>query len=270
MAIRYDKKINQEINRTIKNFNQKIARLEKQQKDLILPEKITKKALKESVYTRTELKRKLRELQRYSERGIESTLKTTTGIEISKYELVNLQKESARIKRNLTREIKRMEIERPKVSGIIQARTFAEMGDTHYLNLVARRKALEKTILKLSKDDYERYKKLLFKTAQNKEYMDTVFKSNYIQMLNDLGYFYNYDKDKLKLIEDKLMQLNTKNFLKLFESDKSIKAILDYYPVITKNQKNKTNINPEDIKEDVTNLYDSLINNLDDILKDYA
>ena len=29
-------------------------------------------------------------------------------------------------------------------------------------------------------------------------------------------------------------------------------------------------IDPEDIKEDVTNLYDSLINNLDDILRDYA
>ena len=29
MAIRYDKKLDQEINRTIKNFNQKIARLEK-------------------------------------------------------------------------------------------------------------------------------------------------------------------------------------------------------------------------------------------------
>ena len=29
-------------------------------------------------------------------------------------------------------------------------------------------------------------------------------------------------------------------------------------------------INPEDIKEDVTNLYDALIDNIDDILKDYA
>ena len=41
MAIRYDKKLNQEINRTIKNFNQKIARLEKQDREL-LPSKITK------------------------------------------------------------------------------------------------------------------------------------------------------------------------------------------------------------------------------------
>ena len=44
MAIRYDKKINQEINRTIRNFNQKISRLEKEERNLILPEKITKKA----------------------------------------------------------------------------------------------------------------------------------------------------------------------------------------------------------------------------------
>ena len=63
MAIRYDKKLNQEINRTIKNFNQKIARLERQDREL-LPSKITKKDLKNSVYTRTELRRKLKQLQR--------------------------------------------------------------------------------------------------------------------------------------------------------------------------------------------------------------
>nr|DAT87872.1 MAG TPA: hypothetical protein [Caudoviricetes sp.] len=266
--IRYDKKINQEINRTIKNFNQKIARLEKQQRDLILPEKITKKALKDSVYTRTELKRKLKELQRYSERGIESTLKTKTGIEISKYELVNIQKESARIKRNLTREIKKMQVAKPKVFGKVQARTFAEMGDSHYLNIVARRKALEKgKLTKLTKEEYERYKTLLFKTVKNKAYMNKIFKENYLKMLTDLGYYYDYDKDKLKLLEERLSKLSTYNFQKLFESDKSIKAILDYYPSITGTI---SGIDPDDIKEDVTNLYDSLINNLDDILKDYA
>ena len=213
--IRYDKKINQEINRTIRNFNQKIARLEKQQRDLILPEKITKKALKDSVYTRTELKRKLKELQRYSERGIESTLKTKTGIEISKYELVNLQKESARIKRNLTREIKRMQLEKPKVFGKAQARTFAEMGDPRYLNLVARRKALEKgKLTKLTKEEYERYKTLAIKTVKNKSYMNNIFKENYLKMLTDLGYYYNYDKDKMKLLEEKLLKLDSNNFQK--------------------------------------------------------
>ena len=35
MAIRYDKKLNQEMNRIIRNFNQKISRLEKQNKELL-------------------------------------------------------------------------------------------------------------------------------------------------------------------------------------------------------------------------------------------
>lgn len=161
-----------------------------------------------------------------------------------------------------------MQLEKPKVFGKVQARTFAEMGDPRYLNLVARRKALEKgKLTKLTKEEYERYKKLVIKTVKNKTYMNNVFKENYLKMLTDLGYYYKYDKDKMKLLEEKLLKLDSNNFRKLFESDKSIKAILDYYPVVTNTT---TGINPEDIKEDVTNLYDSLINNLDDILKDYA
>lgn len=267
MAIRYDKKLNQEINRTIKNFNQKISRLEKQERDLILPEKITKKALKESVYTRSELKRKIKELQRYSTRNIEETLTSKSGIKISKYELINLKKETARIKRNLTNEIKKLENEKPKIFGKIQARTFAEMGDQHYLNLIARRKALNKNIEKLSQKEFERFKNLVDKTIKNKVYMNNVFKENYLKMLTDLGYYYDYDKDKLKILEDKLMKLDSNSFQKLFESDKAIKAILDYYPIITDTL---SSIDPDDIKEDVTNLYDSLIDNLDEIVDFYA
>ena len=143
MAIRYDKKLNQEINKTIKNFNQKIARLEKQEKEL-LPEKITKKELKESVYTRTELQRKLKELQRFSKRGAEEVVKTSGGVKLTKYNLENIKRENARVKRNITREINRLKINKPKIFGKMQSSTFSEMGDTYYLNLVARRKALEK------------------------------------------------------------------------------------------------------------------------------
>lgn len=159
MAIRYDKKLNQEINRTIRNFNQKISRLEKNEREL-LPPKITKKELKENVYTRAELKRKLAELQRFSRRGVEEIIETSTGVRISKYELNELKRESARIKRNISREINRLKVEKPKVFGKIQAETFAKMGDTDYLNLVTRRKALEKNIVNLTKEELERYKNI--------------------------------------------------------------------------------------------------------------
>ena len=57
--IRYDKKLNNEIAKTIRNFNNKIRRLEKLGRDLDLPEKVTRKDLTSSSYTRKELKRKL-------------------------------------------------------------------------------------------------------------------------------------------------------------------------------------------------------------------
>ena len=266
MAIRYDKKLNQEINKTIKNFNQKIARLEKQQREL-LPSKITKKDLKNSVYTRTELQRKLKELQRFSKRGAEEVIETKGGVKLTQYEIQNIKRENARVKRNITREINRLKVNKPKIFGKIQSSTFSEMGDTDYLNLVARRKALEKDINVLSREEFERFTKLIEKTGKNQQYMNSVFKENYFEMLTDLAYYFDYDNDKLNELKEKLMNLKPNDFLKLFKEDKSIRAILDYYPIITKNF---SAMNPDDIKEDVTNLYDNLIDNLDEILKDYA
>lgn len=266
MAIRYDKKLNQEINRTIKNFNQKIARLEKQEREL-LPSKITKKDLKESVYTRRELQRKLKELQRFSKRGAEDIIETSGGARLTRYNYQNLKRENTRIKQNLTREINRLRVEKPKIFGKTQTSTFSEMGDTDYLNLVARRKALEKDINKLSRDELERFTKLIEKTGRNQQYMNSVFKQNYFDMLTDLGYYFDYDNDKLSELKDKLMKLKPNDFLKLFKEDKSVRAILDYYPIVT----NSFNaINPEDIREDVINLYDALIDNIDEIIQDYA
>ena len=266
MAIRYDKKLNQEINRTIKNFNQKIARLEKQDREL-LPSKITKKDLKSGVYTRTELRRKLKELQRFGRRGAEDIIETSGGVRLTQYNYQNIKRENARIKRNITREINRLRVNKPKIFGKTQTSTFSEMGDHDYLNLVARRKALEKDINKLSRDELERFTKLIEKTGRNQQYMNSIFKQNYFDMLTDLGYYFDYDNDKLNILKQKLMNLKPNDFLKLFKEDKSIRAILDYYPIVT----NSFNaINPDDIKEDVINLYDNLINNIDMIIQDYA
>ena len=271
MAIRYDKKLNQEINRTIKNFNQKIARLEKQEKEL-LPSKITKKDLKESVYTRSELQRKLKELQRFSKRGAEEVITTRGGVRITKYELNEIKRENARLKRNITREINRLKVNKPKILGKEQTSTFSEMGDTDYLNLVARRKALEKDINKLLSDEFERFIKLIEKTGKSQQYMNTVFKENYFEMLTDLACYYGYDNKKLTEMKKKLMRLKPNDFFRLFKEDKSIKAILDYYPIVTSNFDFNSGmyVNRMDYQEDVLNLYDALYDNLDDILKDYA
>ena len=208
MAIRYDKKLNQEINRTIKNFNQKIARLEKQDREL-LPTKITKKDLKSGVYTRTELRRKLKELQRFGTRGAEDIIETSGGARLTKYEYQNIKRENIRVKQNITREINRLKVNKPKIFGKTQTSTFSEMGDTDYLNLVARRKALEKDINVLSREELERFTKLIEKTGKNQQYMNSIFKQNY----------FDYDNDKLNELKQKLMNLKPNDFLKLFKED---------------------------------------------------
>lgn len=270
MSIRYDKKLNQEINRTIKNFNQKIARLEKQEREL-LPSKISKKELKNSVYNRAELQRKLKQLQRFSERGAEEVITTKGGVKLTQYDLSNLKRENARIKRNITREINRLKVDKPKIFGKKQTSSFSEMGDTDYLNLVARRKALEKDINKLSREDFERFTKLIEKTGKNQQYMNNIFKENYFKMLTDLAYYYGYDNNKLMEMKKKMMKLKSSDFLRLFKEDKSIRAILDYYPIVTSNFDFNSGmyVNRMDYQEDVTILYDALYDNLDYIIKDY-
>lgn len=265
MAIRYDRKLNNEINRTIRNFNQKIARLEKQNTEYILPTKITKKQLKNEYNKRTDLKRKLKELERYSTRGIEKTITTKGGVKLSQYQLVNIKKEQARIKASLTREIHRLEKTKPKVLGKTQSTTFAKMGDSRYLNLLTKREKLNKDITKLDREQFERRKLLIGKIGKNQEYMNTIFKDNYFKMFAELGYYFEYDADKLREMKNKMYRLPPDQFYKFFTNEKGMKAIIEYY-----SDRIKGMVDPDAIKDDVTALYDALYENFDEILKDYA
>lgn len=267
MAIRYDKKLNQEINRVIRNYNQKINRIKKYEDsyNYQLPETITKKNLKENVYTRNELKRKLNELKRFSERGIEKSMQLEGGYVLSRFEYENLKRERARVKRNVSREIKRLETEKPTVFGKAQIKTFAQMGDSYYLNLKAKRESLEKKIELLQKEEFERYRQLVYKTGRSQEYQNSLFRENYKKMLTDLAYYTKYDKEKIKLLESKLDKLNNRKFYKLFQNEKAIKSITEYYLLTT--GKNMQKIDPSVFKEDVANLYDNLIENIDEIIE---
>jgi len=266
MAIRYDKKLNQEINKVIKNYNQKIKRIQNyaDSYNYLLPQTITKKNLKQNVYTRNELKRKLAELKRFSIRGAEQSMQLESGYLISRYEYENLKRETKRVKANISRELKRLETTKPLVFGKQQAVTFAQMGDSYYLNLKAKRENLEKNIQLLKNEELKRYQALVYKTGRSHEYQNSLFRENYKKMLTDLAYYTNYDKDKLKELEDKLNKLSNREFYKLFQNEKAVKSITEYYPLVI--GKSIKGFNPNDIKDDVGSLYDNLIENIDDII----
>lgn len=262
--IRYDKKLNKEIDDTLRRYNNKITRLARQRSNYILPQKVTKDDLMEVSYTRRDLQRRLSNLRKFNERGAERSILTSQGYAISKYELDYLKREQSRVKRKINREIKRYETIKPTTYGKQEARTFAQMGDTNYLNALARLEAVSKDITALSQEQLVNYRKLLYSAGKNRDYLAESFKLGYLDMMTQVGYTAGYDTQKLELLKEKLKDLDPTQMYELYRNEKSIKSVSDYYYVLSDGK-----IDPEQFTQDVTNLYDNLIESIDAILKDY-
>ena len=70
MAIRYDEKLNKQILKTVRNFNAKVARLERQGVQLTV-EKVSVREIKKEYTNRRDLLSYMRELRKFSQRGVE-------------------------------------------------------------------------------------------------------------------------------------------------------------------------------------------------------
>lgn len=262
--IRYDKKLNKRIDEVLRKYNNKISRLARSNANYMLPQKVSKDELMELSYTRRDLDRRLNNLSKFTERGAEKTIITNRGYAISQYEYNLLKGEKARIKRKLTKEIKYYEETRPKLWGKETARTFAQMGDSSYLNLLARYERVNKNIEDMPIDELFRYRELLQKIGIDKNYLAENFKLNYMEMMTDVGYHVGYDEAKLNKIKLKLMEIDPDKFYELYINEKSIKDVANYYYVTVDGKRD-----PKNFKDDVSSLYDNLLENLNTILKDY-
>lgn len=266
MAIRYDKNLQKEIKRTVSNFNQKIARLEKLDKNLLLPERASIKRIKSQATSRAELKRMLASLQRYSARGVEETIETTGGLSISRYEFEETARSLRRVKANLSRQINKLGNTRPTVFGIKQDATYAQMGSEQLANLKARRYSLDFVDLKsATREMYNEVVKKIEFNINKEKYKKEIFMDNFVdKMLLNLGYFVEYDQEKMNYIKEKLTQLDEKEFMELYNTDLTIQAIKDYYP-----ETSRQFAKPDNIREDVSALYDELYKNIDSMIADY-
>lgn len=261
--IRYDKKLNERIYNTLNRYNSKIERLRRKGGSYILPQKMTKENLMDVSYTRRDLLRRLKNIEYYTERGAEKTV-ITKGYAISLYELEYLKREKSRVKRKLGKEIKRYESVAPTINGERTARTFAQMGDTSYLNALAKYKMIDVDIENLSEEELKNYKRLIYRLGIDKDYLAEGFRANYIDMFTKVGYYVGYPQHKMQQIIDMLNTIDAEKFYDLYRTEKSIKAVAEYYYAMVDGQ-----IDPSEIQQEVFNLYDNLIITLPTILKDY-
>lgn len=262
MAIRYNKQLNTSINAIVRNYNAKISRLEKVSEELYLPEKTSVRELKESAKNRQELNRMLKDLQRYSERGMEKTVRFSSGIEMSKYQSETLKRNLRIAKAKATRQLNSFTSTPIKVFGIPQ--NTPHEYDEAYINLKAQREKLDKDISKLNKRELERLESNINDILESYD-MENQYKNNWIDMVDKLGYYGEMDKSKLELIKERIKNISPSNFTKLYRNEKSIKALQELYKDIIRN---KGNVDDELVSE-IDDVMSNFYSNLDIILKDY-
>ena len=132
------------------------------------------------------------------------------------------------------------------------------------MNLLSRYEMINKNIEDLPIDELFKYRELLSKIGIDRNYLAENFKLNYLDMLTDVGYHVGYDEKKLNKLKLKLMEIDASKFYDLYINEKVIKDLANYYYVTIDGKRD-----PKNFKEDVSTIYDSLLENIDFILKDY-
>ena len=261
MAIRYNKELNTSINAIVRNYNAKITRLEKVAEELYLPEKTSARELKESAKNRQELNRMLKDLQRYSERGMEKTVRFASGVEMSKYQSETLKRNLRIAKAKATRQLNSFTSTPIKVFGIPQ--NTPHEYDEAYINLKAQREKLDKDISKLNKRELERLESNINDILESYE-MEEMYKNNWLDMIDKLGYYGEIDSSKIEAIKERIKNISQSNFTKLYRNEKSIKALQELYRDVVRNK-----TVDDELVSDIDDVMSNFYSNLDIILKDY-
>lgn len=266
MAIRYDKELNREIAKTVRNFNAKVRRVEKLRNELV-PARVSIASLKEEATSRADLERLLKELKGFSARGAEDIITTKGGVRTTRYEF-KLTKERARIaKLRIKKEITELGKIAPTVYGRKQQHKFSEMGSEEMSNLEARRKLLDKDIERLNSNQFEAYKRRV--DGEYREYYSRragVWRESLKDILRKAGYAADVPSEKIEYIIKQLDGLSMRNFLLVTDSEQAFKEILDYYIQM----KVQAGVLSGDDESKLQEAFEGLYENIDDIIETYS
>ncbi|MBQ1551519.1 MAG: hypothetical protein IIZ67_05385 [Bacilli bacterium] len=260
-----------ELKRVVNNFNAKIRRLENVDREIDIPEKESIKAIKERVTNKWELNREIDRLQRFTKRNAEELIQNKSGVVLSRWEFENLQREQRRLSARLLRDIERFKKTKPTEFGEEQGFTFGQMGDDKLTNMQARYKAISsKKLKKINLTQLKRLKTYLKTTNYNySKDKKVIFYNNFLDgTLLYAGNVVGYDYKKLDYIREQLGSLTPEQFLKAFNSELSLRYIVDK---IISPEKDETLTNEEitEMEKDIIPVLDELYENMPKIIDTY-
>lgn len=227
--MKFKSSTNKEIARVVKNFNQKVSRLEKLGREN-LPEKIRIKDLKSNVYSSSDLKRELNKLKRFSKRGAEDVL-TGYGTPITKWEKRNIGIQVRTAKAKITRQLKNMGIPKEswattkrKIQVGKQATDTAQTLINQYQNLSVKNILNQKT--KSSRQEKLRtLEKIGFRYSNRSVF---VLQQSLLEMIDKLDVS-KEDKKTKENLKDKIKKLSINELKKIYYNYDEINDVIFRY-----------------------------------------
>lgn len=212
--LRMRKKDEEALRKAVKNFNAKLARLEKADSSVALPNKVTVKTLRASVETRAEFNELLSDLRKFTVRGAEKPHELKDGTEITSWEYHRAEDYKNRVNRYKAKKRKEIEAQEVKVGGKGQKKTRAEMGKIKENSL----KPFEKEIDTMSGKDFKAFMKGADKilNAQERRQGLIEMRENYLKGLQQSGIL-----DTKPIIKDYVESLPLDKFLETIETDET-------------------------------------------------
>lgn len=211
----------EKLNRTIRNFNAKLSRLIKKDPALkdVLPEKLSKQALKKNLETRKDFNNFIKSAQRFSTKGTERVIANDYGVKITAWEKRELQYKLNAINARRRQERKIAEMTEVMDRGKAQGYKTVQMGTTRFNALLPKSFHFEK----MRRADFQSFVRVVTKQAaasfpwkQKEQY-----KENYLKaMRGALSSEYQY-------LIDHVAKLPPEVLLKAFYGDP--KAGIDFY-----------------------------------------
>ena len=267
MAIRYDEKLNKEILKTVRNFNAKVTRLERE--GVALPvEKVSIREIKKDFTDRRELMSYMRELRKFSQRGVERIAYVDRWQnQFSVYEF----KVGGIRQRRAIREAERLLAEAKKAKrtegGIPGDQSL--MGTDYAATIEANLERLKSTRFHQKRLTSEKKAQIVraSKATLGSKKFQLAIKDNFFRHLSILGESAGLSSAYIDEIISGLKQVSGKDFEKLRQAEELIDAIETYYPQ-WKNAKTKQQ--REQIGSTIRPLIVSLHDNLNQILETYG
>lgn len=226
--INYDKQFNAKINKVVRQFNAKVRRLQSQGIKYI-PQTTSVADLKSTYFERDSLKRKLKQLERFSTKGAEEIVELQGGAKVTKWELETLKSDMSYLKRRYTNKITSYGNTVPRILGKPQAVSYAKMGDARYENLKVLRKSMDKNLNSLEQAEFNKMKRKTASQMKRLNRQKYILWANYFTFLEDVAYKADIDPELLEQIKQKLIKMDIDDFIKFFETEKAFSGIIDYY-----------------------------------------